>query len=101
MAQILWSSPPQVEKSEARQFLQLAQYYTRTACQYCAKHFRITGLLLTQYVRGIIWQYKWNSEVGISLTVGTQLVYYWCIIDYHYCKNTGKGGMPTLGTVLV
>ena len=34
------------------------------------------GIVLAYYWGGILWQYWWNSEVGVSLTVGTLLVYY-------------------------
>ena len=90
----------QVENSEARQFLQPAQY-----CYSCNRG--VMPVLPVNTVpnvgswRSIPWQYWWNSEVGISLTVGILLVYYGRSTDYFYWQNTDKGGVPTLGIVPV
>ena len=78
----------QVEKSEARQYLQLAQYCA--SCNWgvipvlAVNTLPNIGVLLAYYWRGILWQYWWNSEVGVSLTVGTLLVYCGRSTDYYY-----------------
>ena len=78
----------QVEKSEARQYLQPARYYAsynRGVMPILpANTVPNIGILLTYYCRGILWKYWWNSKVGISLTVGTLLVYYGRSTNYYY-----------------
>ena len=47
-----------------------------TACQYCAKHWHITG--------AVFFGSNGEIEVEISLTVRTLLVYYGHSADYYY-----------------
>ena len=47
-------------------------------------------ILLVQYWRGILWQYWWNSDVGISLTVSTLLVYYWFTLVQYWLPLLAK-----------
>ena len=78
----------QMEKSEARQYLQLAQYYAsfnRGAMPVLPVNtVPNIGMVLAYYWHGIFWQYWWNSEVGVSLAVATLLVYhggqYWLLL---------------------
>ena len=85
-----------MEKLKARQFVQLSQYYAS-----CNR--RVMPVLPVNTVPSIVIllaQYRWNSKVGMLLTVGTLLVYDRLSNDYYYWKNTVKRSLPTLGIVL-
>ena len=69
---------PQVANSEARQFLQPAQYYA--SCN-----------------RAVMPVLSVNTVPNI----GILLAYYWRSTDYYYWQNTKIGAVPTFRTVLI